>query len=93
MRVILIILTKPNFQKKLKKRIVGSDHLSLTETLAKLPSSQNLRYDSYHHQNCLKPSYGYSKGFCEKKLSISSKMWISIFYIARKHTYTEAPIL
>ena len=38
-------------EKKIKKRIVGSDHLSLTETQAKFPSSQNQRYDSYHHQN------------------------------------------
>ena len=52
------------------------DHHS--QTLAKLPSSQNQRYDSYHHQNSLKPSHRYSKGFCEKNLSISAKMWICI---------------
>ena len=72
-----------------KKRIVGSDHLSLTETQAKFPSSQNQRYDSYHHQNCLKPSHGYSKGFCEKKLSISAKMWICI---AVKKSKNQTPL-
>ena len=39
-------------------------------------------------KNGLDPSLAYSKSFCEKKLLISSKMWISI-----EHTQTEDPIL